>query len=944
MKSLSSLLKISTLAVACLFSSPRAIFAQQLGLVAQAQVTPDDTVNTTVNQNGNISEITGGRTEGGNLFHSFQEFSVPTGNEAAFNNAEAIENIFSRVTGGNISNIDGVIRTNGTANLFLINPAGIIFGENARLDVGGSFIGSSADNILFPNDIDFSASDTQVEPTLTVNAPIGLGFRDNPGEIVNRAIDDELVGLAVPANATIGLIGGNILFEGGFASTPGGRIEVGSVGENSTVSLTEVEQGWNIGYEDVTNFQDISLTFAALIESTKENTGDVRVQGKNISLSEGSQIGITSNAGQAGNVSVVASESLTIDGNGIEVDLGDFPSAIYNQLFDRASGENSQLSIETPLLNMTNGGQINAFNLDSTGRGVDILINSSEIFLDGTIDFDVADRVTTAIFAQTFEEATGDGGTITIETVKLSLNNGGQINTETIGVGDAGNLLINASEFVELIGTTNTDRDINNEIRSSLQASTEQTITPTGDGGNIIVNTPRLVVKDGAQINSANRSDANGGNIIINAAESILLSGIGLTTESRIGRTGINVSTRQTFDSEFEATIVTTGNAGSLNITTQNLIIERGAAIDANTFSLGNGGSGIINVDNLTIANGGQISAGSLLSDNPASNELGQGGDLNIIATDSVSIAGTGNINGESVTSNISTIAEATGDAGNLTLTTSNLAIRDGGEIDASALGNEAAGNITIEAQTANLDRASIRAITTAGEGGNITLSIADNLTIGNESQISAQAREDANGGNIKIDSDFVVAFSSQPNGSDIIANAERGTGGNIDITAKSLFGIEPNETVAGNGTNDIDAGSRFGLDGNITIDVLDIEPISEISELPQNLTVDEQTTTKVCQNNLSSASNNTLVVRGKGGIARQPVEPLNSNAIVIGQYEEDEPQLKSSHPTRSFSTSKGRVTPARGVAVKENGQIILTSHLPSDNAPRNLKSFSNCI
>ena len=147
-----------------------------------AQVTSDDTVNTQVTENGNTAEITGGETRGDNLFHSFQDFSVPTGNEASFLNANDISNIFSRVTGGDISNIDGLISANGSANLFLINPAGIIFGEGARLDIGGSFYGSSASSILF-EDGEFSATDLDNPPLLTINAPIGLGFRDEPGDI-----------------------------------------------------------------------------------------------------------------------------------------------------------------------------------------------------------------------------------------------------------------------------------------------------------------------------------------------------------------------------------------------------------------------------------------------------------------------------------------------------------------------------------------------------------------------------------------------------------------------------------------------------------------------------------------------------------------------------------------------------------------------------------------
>lgn len=151
-------------------------FLLTTGKISLAQVTSDGTVNTQVNQNGNVAEITGGETRGGNLFHSFQDFSVGTNETASFLNSNDIANIFSRVTGGNISNIDGLIRSNGSANLFLINPAGILFGENARLDVGGSFYGSSASSILFEEG-EFSATDLDNPPVLTINAPIGLNLR-----------------------------------------------------------------------------------------------------------------------------------------------------------------------------------------------------------------------------------------------------------------------------------------------------------------------------------------------------------------------------------------------------------------------------------------------------------------------------------------------------------------------------------------------------------------------------------------------------------------------------------------------------------------------------------------------------------------------------------------------------------------------------------------------
>ena len=90
-------------------------------------------------------EINGGETAGTNLFHSLRELSVKKEAGIIFNNDPIIQNIFARVTGGEASIIDGLLKTQGEANLFLINPVGIIFGENARLDIGGSFFGTTAD-------------------------------------------------------------------------------------------------------------------------------------------------------------------------------------------------------------------------------------------------------------------------------------------------------------------------------------------------------------------------------------------------------------------------------------------------------------------------------------------------------------------------------------------------------------------------------------------------------------------------------------------------------------------------------------------------------------------------------------------------------------------------------------------------------------------------------
>jgi filamentous hemagglutinin family protein len=118
--------------------------------VAIAQVRSDGTLPTLVGSpNGLDFTIEGGSRSGSNLFHSFSQFALPTSFTAIFNNPADVENIFSRVTGGTGSNIDGLIRANGSANLFLLNPSGVVFGPNARLDIGGSFLGSTASHIQF---------------------------------------------------------------------------------------------------------------------------------------------------------------------------------------------------------------------------------------------------------------------------------------------------------------------------------------------------------------------------------------------------------------------------------------------------------------------------------------------------------------------------------------------------------------------------------------------------------------------------------------------------------------------------------------------------------------------------------------------------------------------------------------------------------------------------
>ena len=141
-----------------------------------AQIVPDQTlpVNSQVTTLGTRSTITGGTERGVNLYYSFREFSVPTGGAAIFDNASQIQNILTRVTGSSVSSIDGLLKANGTVNLYLLNPKGILFGPNARLQIGGSFFATTANSFKFSDGNEFSATNPQAPPLLTVNLTPGL--------------------------------------------------------------------------------------------------------------------------------------------------------------------------------------------------------------------------------------------------------------------------------------------------------------------------------------------------------------------------------------------------------------------------------------------------------------------------------------------------------------------------------------------------------------------------------------------------------------------------------------------------------------------------------------------------------------------------------------------------------------------------------------------------
>ncbi len=276
-----------------------------------AQVVPDNTLpvgeRSQVTGNPNF-QIDGGATRGGNLFHSFSDFSIPTGGSAFFNNAADVQNILTRVTGGSISNIDGLIRANGTANLFLLNPNGIIFGQNASLNIGGSFVATTANALGFGNLGFFSASNPEAPSALLTINPSALLFNQiaaapiQNNSVAPAGLDPsglDSFGLRVPDGRSLLLVGGNISMDGGRLNAFGGRVELGGLAGAGTVGLNGDGNNLSLSFPNSVERSDIFLSNGAQVNVIAGDGGSIAVNARNLEMTEGSVLsaGIDSGLG-----------------------------------------------------------------------------------------------------------------------------------------------------------------------------------------------------------------------------------------------------------------------------------------------------------------------------------------------------------------------------------------------------------------------------------------------------------------------------------------------------------------------------------------------------------------------------------------------------------------------------------------------------------------------
>ncbi len=776
--------------------------------VAYGQIVPDETLgeeSSTVRQDVvkdvDSDVIEGGATRGANLFHSFQEFNVEAGRGAYFDNPAAIDNILSRVTGSNSSSILGTLGVLGDANLFLINPNGIVFGENARLDVGGSFFASTADSLLFENGFEFSGSNPEAPPLLTVNIPVGLGFRDNPGSITNqsRTVDsnESPVGLEIKPGKNFTFAGGDITLDGGIITAPGGRVELGGLSAAGEVNFNDDN---NLSFPENVERSDVLITDRAAVNVVADGGGDIVINARNLEILEESDLlaGIRAKGGftdsQAGDIVLNASED-------IQIKQGSYIENIVD--FD-AIGEGGSILITAGSLSVVADGRIRDTELTTDARGVG---NAGQIKINtrDTISFEgfFAEASSTA-----FGGAVGNSGSINIQTGSLFLIGGGQLTTNNYGQGNAGEIKIVVRDSISLDG--------------NLSEISSEAIGDKANGADININTGSLFVTNGARLTSRG-FQANAGNINITAQNIVSLEGRGddifpggiLTSlGSEIAPQGevvsiagdINIDGGSLFISEgaqINSSTFQKGNAGNININVREVVHFDGESDDGSTSgafsrveegSIGNAGDIEIKADSVFVTNGAELEAGT----------FGQGnaGDIKIVASDRVFLAGERSVRfANGISSTVAITAE--GNGGDIEITADSLSVSKGAQIDAFTVGLGDAGDIKISASdSVSIDGENSGVFTSAGvftpgaslpgNSGNINI-FTNNLSVTNGAEIGASQRGQGNAGDIKVQAQNAILLQGVGiDGSasgifSFLAEGATGDGGDLTLETSSL-------------------------------------------------------------------------------------------------------------------------------------------------------------
>jgi filamentous hemagglutinin family protein len=813
-----------------------------------------------------------GKQIGGNLFHSFRDFNLDKNERATFSGPDTVNNVISRVTGGEPSYINGLLHsTIPNADVYLLNPAGILFGKDAKLDVQGGFHASTADTLRLGSDGEFNASNIE-QSVLTVATPSAFGFlAAKPAAITLQ--DSQL---AVPTGKTLSLIGGEITLNNSRIFAESGRLNLASVASSGEVRFTET----SLNLSELSQRGPITIN-QSLMNLNGEGGGNVFIRGgpvkldnsnitsKTVGSEEGDLIDIqveqlelqtistiftqTSGFGKGGNIFIKAADALVVNRL----------SQIYTHT-ETGFGDAGDIEIEAQQLTLTEVGRIMS-DTRGSGKSGDILIRvGDKLTLSNSPEYNSA----SGIYNQSVSKAenAGRSGNINIEACHVTLKDNAAIRNVTWGNQRGGSIIL-------LVADTLT-------IQSSV-IGTPQLKKGGNNGGDIHLEAGQLVLTDGGQINASTFNSKEPGSIFIKVVGDLTISTAkdvnvnefnpsGIFTESTseadAGNSGnMTIEADQitlTSAAEMSSSIQGQGKAGNIEIKARQIKLDE-AKILSKTEGQGEAGTIIITTaGTLTLSGSSKISTDSApVVDRP--NEMSDAGEIEItaqaVSLDDSIITSETTGKGGTITldvkdalniqsGGITTLSRQTGDAGKIDIAARQIKLTQGGEINSTTYGSGKGGSIklnvsdtlTVSGRKSTFISSRIfggsnrsKQMGEAGDAGTISIE-ANKINLIESAEITTSARN-ASGGDIsitvpnslylqagKISTDVsggngnggnIVINNPQLtslNKSEIIANAYQGKGGNINITADQFIR---------SADSSVDASSRLGIDGEINIE-----------------------------------------------------------------------------------------------------------------------------
>jgi filamentous hemagglutinin family protein len=747
-----------------------------------AEIATDGTVGPATSLTGPNFEIGAnlGTTKGANLFHSFQTFNINAGESATFTGPDAAANVISRVTGGEFSSIDGVLRSQvGTADFYFINPAGVVFGPNAQVEVPAAFHVSTADELRFQDGAIFSTSAPD-SSTLSLAQPESFGFLSpQPASLTVNGSQLEFS----PASRVTMLANDVTVQNGASLLNESGAIDVTAVGESEamvdvtsgstdspavgTIAIHEsstLDVSGSLGTEPVElrggTIEVENSTIAADNSGAEDGVGHILLEADSVHVTNSDVGARVFGTGRGNGVVVVASE--------LEVDATtatDGVSRLMTRVVSGAAGQAGDVQIEADRVSLMNGGHLSSIAESSaTGPGGMVRVQATEaVTIEGAND----SGNFSGIYTMSLSEGDVDGGSILIEAPQalITIAEGGILQTGTAGAGNAGSVTIDANDLLI-------------EDESGIWTFTQA----KGNGGDVNIEANHSISMDNADIDTSTYDAGTGGRITVTAKELSLVNG-----------------------SEIMADTHSSGEAGNINMEVSGPVALRdSSSIEAATTGDGPAGHVMLKTGDLSLMNRSVIGAPTLSS--------GTGGDSTI------EVYGNFHIDSDStLTSGI--LDFGTGTAGVIRVIATRLELSNGGRIHNSTMGNQNAGAIVVEASGIVINGGGMKTGILSetdygyGSGGDIQITAAKRLELVNGGIISSSTYDEGVGGTVVVKADELLikgGGGDEPGFTGIFGKAfmSSGAAGNVHILANQKLEIVSGGAISSSTTSgEADAG-----------------------------------------------------------------------------------------------------------------------------------------